>query len=109
MQLGLAWDCFGVQVIFFQIQSSAALRAMTGTEGDGAEMLLATFFKLLKLCGTINNWIFPVSILPSTDSVIPNSMAIELCFLCGASNIRSPNACLIAPLLYGSIIYSTIL
>ena len=56
----LVWDCFSdgseqvvVQEIIFQILSSAALREMTGPEGESAVMLFGIFKQLLKFCDAL--------------------------------------------------------
>jgi hypothetical protein len=39
----LEWDCFGVQIIIFQILSGTALRAMTGPQWESAFILFVIF------------------------------------------------------------------
>ena len=50
--LGLLWGADN----YFSNLDCAALRAMTGTEGDSAVMLFGSFLQLLKLCGAIQNF-----------------------------------------------------
>ena len=59
----LVGDCFSdgseqvvVQMIDIHIRFSAALRAMTCSEGESGVILFGFFMQLLKLCGAINNF-----------------------------------------------------
>ena len=58
-QCFLVWDCFGVQIIIFQNISCSALRAMTGHEGESADILFGIVMQHLRVCGAIHNFDYP--------------------------------------------------
>jgi len=55
----------------------AALRAMTGRDGEGAVMLFVIFTQLLKRCGTLRNFVsFPKALPLAVVSSFPKALPL---------------------------------